>query len=1017
MRTIYWDVETYSDLSLPEHGAYLYARHPSTRPLVLCFAVDDGEVRTWMPGDPTPAVFLEAADDPDPTVWRFVSDNWTFENVILQHVLIPQHGFRPLPLEIQDCAQRLALANAYPAELGLRCEALELPYKKDSAARQAMLRISRPKTTKRRRKIENTEQYQQDFALVIERCKQDVIATRACYNAPQLKRLSTTERELLLIDARINVRGVRCNVPFLTAARELTVRERNAINARLDELSCGAISSVDQRDRILKAVNERGHHLTSLTKRSVAAALAHHPDNYVQELLTLRQQGAYASVRKFKTFLNFANPEDQRVRDSLRIYGGATGRWSSLKPQLQNLKRNDAELPAFLVDTITAGNRDALARFGNPLTLMGELSRAALCAGPDHVLISADFGAIESRVLSWLAGEQWKLDAYATFDRSGDKNLDVYRVVAHRMLHKTTAVSAITAAERQLGKCAELAFGFGGSIGAWRKISHNDPRTDQEINGIVRQWRDAHPVVTKFWKELARAIRVTMRTGQPVLVLPPPRPPIIVHFADRTLTLQLPNGRVISYPQARLVPNRKFDDGDPDVEFMDNARGQWKPARAWFGTFVENAVQGTARDLLAAALLRFEQRDWPVVFHNHDEVTVEVPKDSVPEQDVLALLLVPPTWAAGLPLGGKVRSGMTYLEAPATAEPPQLETEAEIVEAAVDAFVADTAELVDQDGTPVDPKYIEKNAEDDFLASLGETIAPLYELVTLPMNSSNHVCCPFHEEVEPSCKIYADHFHCFGCGEHGDRIAWLTKVEGMTKAEAMAALYDQCGVYVDTAATKQSADDKYAYMMQLWTAARPLIGSPAERYLRDTRGIDTSRLPTSIHEALRFHPRCPFGVNNRVPCLVALMRDPLSDAPVGIHRTALTRDAAGRINRTDRRMFGKAGVVKLWPADTRLIVGEGLESVLSAATRMTYRGQWLTPAWAALSSDMLSKLPPIAGVEELIIVVDNDTNNEGQDAARFALKCWRDHGRNVIPLVPKIAGTDANDVLRRVQHA
>src|SRR5262245_48824870 len=229
MRTIVWDVETYSDLSLTEHGAYLYAKHPSTRPLVLCYAVDDGGVQTWLPGDVPPAVFLEAADNPDPAIWRFVSDNWTFENSILAHVLIPRHGFRPLPLEIQDCAQRLALANAYPAELGLRCEALGLPYAKDPAARQAMLRISRPKTATRRKKAESTEDYQRDPALVVGRCKTDVQATHASYNAPQLKPLSAFEREVLLIDARINARGIRCNVPFLTAARELTSRERNAI--------------------------------------------------------------------------------------------------------------------------------------------------------------------------------------------------------------------------------------------------------------------------------------------------------------------------------------------------------------------------------------------------------------------------------------------------------------------------------------------------------------------------------------------------------------------------------------------------------------------------------------------------------------------------------------------------------------------------------------------------------------------------------------------------------------------
>jgi DNA polymerase family A/Toprim domain/CHC2 zinc finger len=1328
MRIVYWDVETYSDLSLVEHGAYLYAKHSSTRPLVFCFAVDDGEVQTWMPGDPPPAVFHEAADNSDPAIWRFVSDNWTFENLILAHVLIPRHDFCPLPLEIQDCAQRLALANAYPAELGLRSEALRLPYAKDPAARQAMLRISRPKTAKRRRKVENTDQYQQDLALVIERCKRDVMATRACYNAPQLKHLLPVERELLLIDARINARGVRCNVPFLEAARELTTKERNAINTRLDELTCGAIRSVDQVGRIVKAVNERGHHLTSLAKRSVAAALAHHPDNYVQELLTLRQQGAYASVRKFKTFLNFADPDDQRVRDSLRIYGSATGRWSSLKPQLQNLKRNDAELPAFLVDDITAGNREALARFGNPLTLMGELSRAALCAADGNVLISADLGAIESRVLSWLAGEQWKLDAYAAFDRSGDKNLDVYRVVAHRMLHKTTPVSAITAAERQLGKCAELAFGFGGALGAWRKISQHDPRTDQEINAIIRQWRDAHPTVTRFWKELARAIRVAIRTEQPVLALPPPRPPIVAHFADRTLTLQLPSGRTITYPQARLTPNRKFEDGDPDIEFMDNARGQWKPVRAWFGTFVENCcgkatqvltnegwkhivdirptdlifdgvewvthggiisrgmqetatldgvpmtadhevltyergwtpaasaqglhrievrlpdgnsrrrhncfarckqtrrttsvvasmrlqpnrhlclrrssaapllltqllstlriniseartawheqapgilgmaldvrslslahassleelrrawhhgvralgcvrelldrhgsdlsirpdhrakrqrrrlqpgqlllgyspsasaqqahqssgsnsgwrndcrrsgrvfgswgddslfptksrvagdrsvhtrksrksveavfdilncgprhrfvvrgdtapfivhncVQGTARDLLADALVRFEQHGLPVVFHNHDEVTIEVPKDSISEQDVLALLLEPPAWAQGLPLNGKVRSGTTYLEAPATAEPPEPESEAEIVEAAVDAFVADINVTPPTDADPADVKAFEKGVEEDFLASLGETIAPLFDLVSLPMDASRHVSCPFHDDPNPSCSIYADHYFCHACRARGDRLDWLTRVEGMTKAEAMAALYDWSADMPSgaRAALQQSAEEKYAYVMRLWTEARALIGSLAEHYLCETRGIDVSKLPPTIHDALRFHPRCAFGARMYQPCLIALMRNPLTDAPVGIQRIGLAVKN-GAVIKLDRMALGRMGVVKLWPlnGDRRLVVGEGIETVLAAATRVPYHGAPLVPAWSAVARDGLGQLPVLPDVERLILLVDHDENGEGQRAAETCRQLWKSAGRSVVPLTPKHPGWDFNDVV------
>jgi hypothetical protein len=214
----------------------------------------------------------------------------------------------------------------------------------------------------------------------------------------------------------------------------------------------------------------------------------------------------------------------------------------------------------------------------------------------------------------------------------------------------------ITAAERQIGKCAELAAGFGGSVGAWRRIVGHDPRSDQEIASNIQQWRDSHPATRQFWKELARAIRVAIRTGQPILVAPAPRPAIVASFADGILRLTLPSGREITYPNARLVPG-KFEDAPSDVEFMDNARGQWKPYRGWFGTFVENVVQGVARDLLAAAIERYERRGISVVFHCHDEIVAEVPVGSISESEFLAILLERSAWTEGLPLGGKFTLG------------------------------------------------------------------------------------------------------------------------------------------------------------------------------------------------------------------------------------------------------------------------------------------------------------------------------------------------------------------------
>src|SRR6516225_1777556 len=893
---IYWDIETYSQCSLKERGAHIYASDPSTGIHFFCWAIDDGPVETWRPGDPVPAPFT------NPTRYLWISDNWEFERAIHTEILVKRYGFPPIPIANQDCAQRRALAHAFPAELGLRCEALGLPYKKNPAARQAMLRLSRPQTAKKRKKPEDPAARERDLALLLERCRNDVAATRAAYNSSRLQPLTPEEHQQLLLDAEINTRGIRVNMPFLEAMRTLAVKERNAINARLNELSVGVITSVDQVARIKDAVNARGHAMTSLTKRSVSTTLAHNPDEVVRELLTLRQRGAYASVRMAKRLLGFADPGDSRIRGWGRIYGAGPGRWSSPGPQLHNFKRNDAEYPATLVGALIAGDYAELARWGNPLAVAAELSRAALCATVGHILICADLSAIESRIPAWLAGEQWKVAAFREYDRTGDEALHPYRQTAARMLRKD--VLAIAKPERQLGKAGELSAGFGGSVGAWRRIAHDeDVRSDAEVLALVKQWRDAHPAIRTLWRELAQAARVAIRTGRPILVAAAPRPPIIIAFDGYALTITLPSGRAITYPGARLSPNTKFEDGDPDIEFFDNARGQWKPARAWFGTLTENVVQGCARDLLAAALLRFEARGLPVVFHCHDEIVVEVPEGSISEQEVLAILLEPPAWAAGLPLGGKVHSGRLYLEAPATGEPPPPKDE-EAVERAVDAFVASAEPFPDT-------KEIERGAEEDFLTSLGETIAPLTDFVSLPMDTSGHVSCPFHDDPNPSCSIYRDHYFCHACGARGGRMDWLTRVEGMTKTEAFAALQDWSGP-ISIEHHQQDAASRTALAKDIWLAAQPIVGTIGERYLSETRGIDVGKLPPSIGDALRFHPRCVFGARAVHPCIIALMRDPVTAVPTGIHRIGLAI-VHGAVVKLDRMALGRMGVVMFWP--------------------------------------------------------------------------------------------------------
>ncbi len=621
---------------------------------------------------------------------------------------------------------------------------------------------------------------------------------------------------------------------------------------------------------------------------------------------------------------------------------------------------------------------------------------------------------IESRVLAWVAGDERKLAIHRDYDRTGDKNLEPYRVLASLMLGKP--VEAITDNERQLGKFAELAAGFGGGVGAWRRI-FDDPRPDAEIERDKDKWRQLHPKIVTFWHRLFKAISAAVNLRAAVRVNEPPLPEIVPSFEDGSLYIALPSGRRLTYPRARLVPG-KFENS-VDLAFYDNSKKQWREVHAWYGVLVENVVSGIARDLLAEAITRFEARDLPVVFHWHDDVVCEVPEGAISEAEFLAILLEAPPWAAGLPLAGSVHSGTRYLPAsdepaappapaPDAAESPAIEIDP--VEQAIDAFVAEPAAIA---YTPAELRTFAREDAEDELANLDEDhAAPLYEIAELAVASgSAKVLCPFHDDSEPSCLLYADHFHCFGCGAHGSRMDWLTEAEGMTRAEAARLILDWDGERrAPPVEDVKTANGKRA--LALWNGGRPIAGTLAERYLAETRKIALDRLPAEIADSLRFHDRCPYGKGVAHPCLIALMTDP-DGAPCGIHRVALA-EVDGSVDRIGRMMLGPMGLVRLWPAACgRLVVGEGVETTLAAATRIPWRGRPLTPAWSAVSDAGMKQLPVIDGVAELILLVDHDRNGAGQDAATACERRWRQADREVTQLMPTEPGWDFNDVIMR----
>jgi len=235
-------------------------------------------------------------------------------------------------------------------------------------------------------------------------------------------------------------------------------------------------------------------------------------------------------------------------------------------------------------------------------------------------------------------------------------------------------------------------------------------------------------------------------------------------------------------------------------------------------------------------------------------------------------------------------------------------------------------------------------------------------------------------------------------------------VDGLDRDAAIQLLATWQGPTARPGRSEHNADT-LATALRLWEQAQPIAGTIAARYLAETRGIDLTALPADTSAVLRFHPSCPFGPDQRHPCLLALFRDVKSDVPAGIHRVALTPEA----QKIDRRMLGRwpaARAIKLWPAESSLAIGEGIETVLAAATRLQHRGALLRPAWAIGSSSGIARFSHIAGVERLTILVDNDANGVGLNSAKECAKRWAAAGRAVALLTPQQIGTDFNDLVR-----
>jgi DNA polymerase len=464
MPVLFRDYETLSRLNLSDVGAWKYAGDASTDVWCVGYAVDDGPVQTWLPGQPIPEPFQIAAID---STWTVVAHNDAFERAIEERLLGPRYGWPLVPIEQHRCTWAAALANALPGALDKVAPALGLPFRKDAEGHRLMLAMSKPR--KPRPGEDPAGIYWHDDPDKLRRLiaynVRDVETERALYR--RVPPLSDAEQILWQLDSAINRRGFHVDVPLAEAARKIVRERRSAINHELAELTGGRITSIAQVNRITDYLKKRGHKIAGIGKRSVAAVLAHGPDEDIARLLRLRQEGSKASASKLDALFDMAN--DDRIHGALRFHTASTGRWSGSGFQPHNLARAQPADPEAAIAAVMSGDLARVAAIGPPLEVISSLSRSLICAAPGKVLISADFASVEPRALCWLAGETWKLDAFRKFDATGDLAFENYCMVATKVLHRN--VTPDDEEGRQIGKYMELAFGYGGALGAFRKIA------------------------------------------------------------------------------------------------------------------------------------------------------------------------------------------------------------------------------------------------------------------------------------------------------------------------------------------------------------------------------------------------------------------------------------------------------------------------------------------------------------------------------------------------------------------
>ena len=626
------DIECFSDVDLIKCGVYAYADSPAFEILLFAYSFDGGETQIidLAQGEKLPAEVEDAIFD--------VSVTKTAYNANFERTCLSKYFGRYIPPESWHCSAVQAAMLALPRSLEDVGRVLGLDEQKMKEGKELIRYFCVPcKPTKANGgRTRNLPCHAPEkWELFKTYCKRDVDVEKSIRRKLHNFPIPESEMELYRLDQRINDRGVLVDMGLVEQAIACERLHKEVVTKRAYELT--GLENPNSVAQLKGWLGDKGMEAESLSKKAVADMIAE-TDGEVEELLRLRLLMAKTSVKKYEA-MERSVCSDGRVHGLLQFYGAnRTGRFAGRLVQIQNLPQNHLPDLELARDLVKQGRfEDIELLYDSTPNVLSELIRTAFIPKPGCRFVVADFSAIEARVLAWLSGEQWRLDVFTSHGK-------IYEASASSMFHVPMEEITKGSPLRQKGKLAELGLGFGGAAGALISMGALDMGlTEDELPPLVAAWRKANPHITQFWWDVDAAAVKAVTEKQKTKV-----GKIIFEYKSGILFITLPSGRKLSYVKPRMAVNRFGRDGLTYEGISENKK--WSRIETYGPKLVENIVQGTARDLLAEAMLRVEKKGYPIVMHCHDEIIAEVPEGSGSVDEMCEVMAVQPVWAEGLPL-------------------------------------------------------------------------------------------------------------------------------------------------------------------------------------------------------------------------------------------------------------------------------------------------------------------------------------------------------------------------------